>query len=283
MRPHQIASAIFALMLIGGGSMELAHGASAKDTIVGVALSPAHFPNFSDHDFDIFFEQAAQIGSHVTWIFEWESLTPMLSLHVIHDKATKKGLKLHLDLSPLALFGGRKNPAVSKSVGGNSFGDPIVRRAYIDAVLEIAALRPDYLGLATEVNLLAQNPSEFASFASLAHEAYAAVKKKYPEQTVTLSFQWEMMRAHQQFDMCCGNSRTASTFTHSPAIPMPSVILPKRTYPATTIHPCASIFRRSASGFPKSDGVPRRRATKQVRRLFSRGFPSARRAQGSSS
>jgi hypothetical protein len=218
MRPHQIASAIFALMLIGGGSMELAHGASAKDTIVGVALSPAHFPNFSDHDFDIFFEQAAQIGSHVTWIFEWESLTPMLSLHVIHDKATKKGLKLHLDLSPLALFGGRKNPAVSKSVGGNSFGDPIVRRAYIDAVLEIAALRPDYLGLATEVNLLAQNPSEFASFASLAHEAYAAVKKKYPEQTVTLSFQWEMMRAHQQFDMLrqFANSVDVYSFTSYP-------------------------------------------------------------------
>lgn len=201
MRPHQIAGAILLLILLASGSIELARGASAKDTIVGVALSPAHFPYFSDHDFDVFFDEAAQIGSHVTWIFEWESLPPTLHLQVIRDKAARKGLKLHLYLSPIALMGGRKNPAVPKYVGGNSFGDPKVRKAYVDEVLEIAALRPDYLGLATEVNFLARHPSEFASFVSLAHEAYAAVKKRYPEQTVTLSFQWEVMRAHQQFDM----------------------------------------------------------------------------------
>ncbi len=189
------------LILLASGSMELARGASAKDTIVGVALSPAHFPYFSDHDFDVFFDEAAQIGSHVTWIFEWESLPPILHLQVICDRAAKKGLKLHLYLSPIALMGGRKNPAVPKSVGSNSFADPKVRKAYVDEALEIAALRPDYLGLATEVNFLARHPSEFASFVSLAHEAYAAVKKRYPEQTVTFSFQWEVMRAHQQFDM----------------------------------------------------------------------------------
>jgi len=181
--------------------MELARGASAKDTIVGVALSPAHFGNFSDRDFQVFFDEAAQIGSHVTWIFQWGSPPPTGSFAVVQGWAKQRGLKLQLWLSPTTLSNQRKDPDLPKSLAGKGFADAYVRRAYIDEVLELAAVKPDVLGLATEVNFLAANPSEFASFVSLAHEAYAAVKKKYPEQTVTLSFQWEVMRAHQQFDM----------------------------------------------------------------------------------
>ena len=201
MRLHQIASAILSLMLIVGGSMDLAHGASAKDTIIGVALSPAHFGNFSDHDFEVFFEQAAQIGSHVTWIFQWGSPPPAGSFGVVKGWAKQRGLRFQLWLSPTTLSNERKEPDLPKSLTGKSFADAEVRHAYIDEVMELAAVKPDVLGLATEVNFLAQNPREFASFVSLAHEAYTAVKKKYPEQTVTLSFQWEVMRAHQQFDM----------------------------------------------------------------------------------
>jgi hypothetical protein len=201
MKPHQIASAIFALTLLGGGSMAVARGASAKDTIVGVALSPAHFGNFSDHDFEVFFDQAAEIGSHVTWIFQWGSPPPSGSFAVVQRWSKQRGLRFQLWLSPTTLSNERKDPDLPKSLAGKGFADPDVRRAYVNEVMELAAIKPDVLGLATEVNFLAQNPSEFASFVSLAHEAYVAVKKKYPEQTTTLSFQWEVMRAHQQFDM----------------------------------------------------------------------------------
>jgi len=181
--------------------MAVARGASAKDTIVGVALSPAHFGNFSDHDFEVFFGQAAEIGSHVTWIFQWGSPPPSGSFAVVQRWAKQRGLKFQLWLSPTTLSNERKDPDLPKSLAGKGFADPDVRRVYVDEVMELAAIKPDVLGLATEVNFLAQKPSEFASFVSLAHEAYAAVKKKYPEQTTTLSFQWEVMRAHQQFDM----------------------------------------------------------------------------------
>ena len=201
MRPHQIASAIFLLLLIWSVSIEPARGASAKDTIVGTALSPAHFPNFSDHDFNVFFDEAARIGSHVTWIFQWGSLPPAGSFEVVQGWAKQRGLKFQLWLSPTTLSNDRKDPDLPKSLRGKGFADSEVRRAYVDEVVELAALKPDVLGLATEVNFVAANPSEFASFVSLVHEAYAAVKKKYPEQTVTISFQWEVMRAHQQFDM----------------------------------------------------------------------------------
>ncbi len=181
--------------------MESARGASAKDTIVGVALSPAHFPYFSDRDFNVFFDQAAQIGSHVTWIFQWGSPPPAGSFAVVHEWAKQRGLKFQLWLSPTTLSNERKEPDLPKSLAGKGFADVEVRRAYVEEMLKLAAVKPDVLGLATEINFLEANPKEFAPFVSLAQEAYAAVKKKYPQQTVTISFQWEVMRAHQQFDM----------------------------------------------------------------------------------
>ncbi|HXN85687.1 MAG TPA: hypothetical protein VN867_06425 [Candidatus Binataceae bacterium] len=200
MKFHRFVAAIFATTLIVGASAK-SMSASSKNTIIGVALSPAHFPYPSDRDIDQFFGEAAQIGSHVTWIVEWESLPPTAYFKAVQEKARSHGLKFQLWLSPIALMGGRKNPAIPKSIGGDSFGDANVRRAYIEEVLELASLKPDYLGLATEVNFLAQNPPEFVSFVSLAHEAYGAIKKKYPAQIVTLSFQWEVMTAQHQFAM----------------------------------------------------------------------------------
>ena len=199
MRFNQAPIVLFALLL--SGMPQLLGAGSAKDTIVGVALSPAHFPNFSDHDLQAFFEEAAQIGSHVTWIFQWGSPPPSGSFAVVQGWAKQHGLKFQLWLSPTTLSNDRKEPDLPKSLAGRSFADPGVRRAYIDEVMELAALKPEVLGLATEINFLAQNSKEFVSFVSLAHEAYGAVKKKHPQQAVTISFQWEVMRAHQQFEM----------------------------------------------------------------------------------
>lgn len=197
---RQILAPLMTIAVLAAAVVDFARAAT-KDTNLGTAVSPAHFPNFSDRDLHQFFKQAAQIGSHVTLIVEWESMPPMPAFKIIHDLAAQKDLKFHLYLSPIALFGGRKTPAIPKSVGGASFSDPAVRAAYKEQVLTLAAIGPDYLGLATEVNFLAQNPPELAAFASLTREAYKAVKEKYPEQTVTLSFQWDVMRAHKQFDI----------------------------------------------------------------------------------
>ena len=189
------------LFLIVAGGLNPARATSAKSTIIGVALSPAHFPYFSDNDFKVFFDEAAQIGSHVAWTFQWGSPPPSGSFAIMQRMAKQRGLKFQLWLSPTTLTNDRKEPDLPKSLAGKHFDDIEVRRAYIDEVMDLAALRPEVLGLATEVNFLAANPREFASFVTLAHETYLAVKKKYPEQTVTLSFQWEVMRAHQQFHM----------------------------------------------------------------------------------
>jgi len=125
----------------------------------------------------------------------------MAYFKVVREKCAQRGLKFHLSLSPIALMGGRKTPAIPVKIGGISFSDPKVRAAYKDEMLTLASLKPDYLGLATEVNFLAQNPREFDAFVSLAHDAYLAVKQKYPSQQVTVSFQWDVMRAQHQSAM----------------------------------------------------------------------------------
>src|SRR5262249_20162019 len=168
---------------------------------LGVALSPAHFPHFSRDDFNQFFDEAAEIGSNVTWICEWESVPTLDQIRFIQMLTVQHGLKFHLYLSPIALSGGRKNPAIPASVGGTSFDDPKVRSAYKEQVLTLASVNPDYLGLATEVNFLVQNPRELNAFASLTHEAYQAIKEKYPSQSVTISFQWDVMSNLKHFSL----------------------------------------------------------------------------------
>src|ERR1700692_1981767 len=100
MRLYKIAAATLGLMLIASGPMEIARGASAKDTILGCALSPAHFSHFSDRDFNVFFDEAAKIGSHVTWIFQWGSPPPSASFAGVQGGGQQRGLKIHMGVRP---------------------------------------------------------------------------------------------------------------------------------------------------------------------------------------
>src|SRR5262249_3006177 len=96
-------------------------------------------------------------------------------------------------LDPIALEGRRATPSVPESARGSSLGDPEVRRKFESDALELAGLRPDYLGLATEVNLFASNPKEYRALLSLVGETYLRVKRDNPALAVTVSFQWDVM------------------------------------------------------------------------------------------
>ncbi len=189
-----------------------------KDTIIGTAFSPAHVPYSTDDDIRAFFEEAAQIGNHVTWIIEWQSMPPLKLIQTVRQVAMLKGFKFHLYLSPIALAPGRKSPAIPAAVGASSFSDGAARKAFIAQALTLASLRADYLGLGTEVNFLAQNPGEFAAYVTLARETYQAIKKQYPAQTVTISFQWDVMWAHKQFPLLAqfADSLDVYSFTSYP-------------------------------------------------------------------
>ncbi|MGO9606532.1 MAG: hypothetical protein ACLQAT_24600 [Candidatus Binataceae bacterium] len=190
-----------AILVVGAFAASATPVCSApKYTVLGVGYSPAHMPFPSESDVEEFFNQAAQIGSGVTLICDWRAMPPPARIRRIRDLARSHRLKFHLYLDPIALEGGRNTPAVPKSLGQGSLRDPAVRRAYEAQVMELAALQPDYLGLATEVNLFAQNSVEYAALLDLVRETYLGVKKVYPSLPVTVSFQWDVMSKAQNYE-----------------------------------------------------------------------------------
>ncbi|HVE14649.1 MAG TPA: hypothetical protein VNI01_14735 [Elusimicrobiota bacterium] len=167
---------------------------------LGAAFTPAHLPRSSPAEVADFYRLVSQIGENVILITEWEQEMPLADIRAILQAAHARGLKFHLHLSPIALYGGRKTPAVPAYAGGKSFGDDSVRRAFKGRMLELAALKPDVLGMGTEVNFLAQNRREFAYYVSLVRETALAIKEKHPEQTLTVSFQWDVMLVSKKFE-----------------------------------------------------------------------------------
>ncbi len=165
-----------------------------KNVILGTAFTPAHFPGSSIDDIKNTFALADEVGNHVMLISEWNSDMDPKNIILVRDMTHAQGMQFHFHISPISLENQRRDPAIPKRVGGDSFGDASVRTAFIAHALAMAELKPDVLGLGTEVNLLAKNPEEFEHYVSLAKETYDAVKKTYPKQTITISFQWDNLR-----------------------------------------------------------------------------------------
>lgn len=175
----------------------LAGGARAFDS--AVAVTPRNFPAHSSADLDDAFRLTRELGRYAVFIFQWRELDPRIAGLMV-EKARHSGLIPIVGLSPTTLDQGRKEldlpDAVRKAAGRRiSFANRTIRREYIRAAKELARLKPEYLCLATEINLLAlQRLDEYLRFASLYKEAYRAVKKISPATRVFVSFQWEWTR-----------------------------------------------------------------------------------------
>lgn len=165
----------------------------------GVAVTPRHFPQHTAKDVDDAFRLAGEVGHHAVFIYQWGDLNADVVKAMV-AKAQQAGLVPVLGLSPTTLDQGRKEldlPASVRSKAGRnvSFSNPVIRAAYIKAAEDLAQLRPPYLCLATEINLLAmQRLPEYLHFATLYKEAYRAVKRVSPKTQVFVTFQWEWMR-----------------------------------------------------------------------------------------
>lgn len=165
-----------------------------KNVILGTAFTPARFPGSSIDDIKNTFTLADEVGNHVMLIGEWDSDMDPKNIILVRDMTHAHGMMFHFHISPISLENQRQDPAIPNSAGKNTFRDESTRKAFITHALAMAELRPDVLGLGTEVDLLAKNPEEFDQYVSLAKETYDAVKGKYPAQTVTISFQWDNLR-----------------------------------------------------------------------------------------
>lgn len=166
---------------------------------LGVAITPKNFPTHTMVDIDEAFAIARQLGDHSVLIYQWGNLDLKVA-RLMTTKSRQAGLKPILGLSPTSLDRGRKEldlpPEVRRKAGKPiSFANPVIRRAYVDTVKQLARLHPEYLCLATEINFLAlQRLPEFLHFATLYKKAFREAKRISPQTRIFVSFQWEWMR-----------------------------------------------------------------------------------------
>ncbi len=196
---------------------------------------PASFLNMQQQEIDEYFARALEIGDHTSVLMRWDEQELQGLTKQVLDQAKKKGLKVHIHLDPLTGWS-HAEAAPPDPLKGRHFSDAEVRQAFINETLKIAAWKPDVLGIGTEVNLMLheKNEQEFSDYVSLSKETYAAVKKKYPNQTVTLSFAWDVMRMDKQYEILSQfkDSSDIFSFTTYPNIlsaPTPSK-LPKNFF-----------------------------------------------------
>ena len=170
----------------------------AKQTRLGTLISPRNHPTFSSADWADYWTKAAAIGSHVSFMLGWgdRERASVAMCATLQAQAAGKGLAFDIAIGVTRLDGNRKDPWIP---GGTSFTDPVVREAYKAVLVEYASLRPRRLDIATEINLLAANPREYAAFVTLAKEGYDAIKAAYPSQLVGISFQWDRMLIDRNF------------------------------------------------------------------------------------
>jgi hypothetical protein len=190
---HRSSTSLFA-------SVKPEHATSTK---LGVALIPRNFPRSNPADIEEAFSLAAKIGSYTTFIVQWHELD-LKRVRFLLERSQNAGMAMIVCLSPTSLDQGRKEldlPAeVRERAGKNiTFANPVIQGAFKKAARELAELRPAYLCLATEINLLAFGRTpEFLRFARLYKDAYQEVKRISPKTKVFVSFQWDWARVLDQ-------------------------------------------------------------------------------------
>ena len=169
-------------------------------TGTGVALTPSKFPRHGAAEVRAMFEEGRSLGRYAVFIYQWSQDDRLSTARMMMEMSGAAGYTPILALSPTTLTemrGKLDMPSAVKSRAGNrpTFSDKNVHIPYIQAALELASLKPPYLCLATEINLLAfASIDEYVKFAAVYKRLYQEVKKVSPETKVFVSFQWDFFQ-----------------------------------------------------------------------------------------
>lgn len=153
-------------------------------TLRGVSLSPR---SFAGGDFIDFFKKAKQAGSVVTWSGDWAELVDSKGApYVVAQLAADNGLKPVI----IAQFFTQSTGKLLRPLNDST------RRSYEAGAVDFAkAVKPNYLGLGIEVNVLKEkSPEDYASFKAFFAEVATAVKQASPDTKVFTVFQLERLR-----------------------------------------------------------------------------------------
>ena len=186
-------------------------------TSFGVNFTPAHIPNSTQADVTQALAETGAVATHISYIWEWGSdeTSSFNNASQLTQTARLLNLKVFLQITPTSLG----TPAVPADLTNPSFGDPDVRHRFIQDAQSLAGLQPDYLVLATEINLLYYlNRPEFDQFQTLYQQAFQAVKAISPSTKVGVSYHMDMFFGFSQEDiLTLMTPRDFVAFTSYPA------------------------------------------------------------------
>jgi hypothetical protein len=165
--------------------------AQAPQPAIGVGLTPANFPRHSPDDVARMYDIARQLGTHAMINVQWREkdivTVAMQMLQLARRQQLTSIIQLNiLEGSALGLPAG---------ISGSSMVAPAVKQAYLATVKELAALHPDYLSLAADINmLLARGIEPYVEFAQVYKQAYQVAKAESPKTKVFLTFSWDIFK-----------------------------------------------------------------------------------------
>jgi len=168
-------------------------------TNFGVILTPPNFPSTSVEDYIAAFDRAKTLGSFTCYIWEWNTGEEgYVNATRVTEEAHKRGFDMLLQLVPQG-FGDVTPP---KGLGADSFRDPIVQQRFINDAVKLALLKPKWLVLATEINLLIRSrPDEYDAFAELYKQAYRQIKTIAPDVYVGVSYHHTVLLSELNFEI----------------------------------------------------------------------------------
>ncbi len=143
------------------------------------------------------FREGKELGNYAVFIYQWSEPTLSGTAKTMLKMSRENGLTPILALSPTSLAGLRDQLDVPESVRRKAgsrltFANPAVHLPFIETAIELARLKPPYLCLATEINLMAfRNIEEFKYIAHVYKKLYGEIKKVSPGTKVFVSFQWD--------------------------------------------------------------------------------------------
>jgi len=158
--------------------------AEAKEARLGVEFVASNFPNSTFDDLVNAMALSVAMGGYSSKIWHWSESDFLGDLQTMVPMMQQFGLKSVVQISPTFLG----NPAPPTGYV-KSFADPAVRSRFIQDVVAIARLKPDYLVLIAEANLMYRyNRAEFDQFRTLYQSAYNVVKIMSPKTKVGASW-----------------------------------------------------------------------------------------------
>ena len=202
---------------------------AGQSTVINFELAtfvtPRNFPEglFNHVLMDEYYQRTARVGCYVSSIINWSDAdNPDLEALNVKITSDSKGLgfKVILQSNPLTYVADAAGSP--DSVAGSSFTEPAVREAYKQHLLFLASLEPDILFTAVELNnlLFHGNQAEFDAFKQFSVELYSAIKQKYPNVTISISFQLDIFNIQGNYTALQGfeNSLDIYSFTSYPTL-----------------------------------------------------------------